>query len=202
MQKRVSRQMLFIYICLLLAVLGMEAGGLQYHLLLIGREMGINATRMGNLVSVQYLAFILIPLLFGGMGDHYGKKKILIGFGLCFSCGCLVLVAAGGFVLSLFGVFMIGAGYSICESTGTSLLSDVFGQNASRYINWSQSCFSVGALVSPLLGQWMCDSLGLNWRFFFLLLMIIYVLLAGYAAFLAYPAPCMWKKYRRNRSSR
>lgn len=188
MQKRVSRQMLFIYICLLLAVLGMEAGGLQYHLLLIGREMGINATRMGNLVSVQYLAFILIPLLFGGMGDHYGKKKILIGFGLCFSCGCLVLVAAGGFVLSLFGVFMIGAGYSICESTGTSLLSDVFGQNASRYINWSQSCFSVGALVSPLLGQWMCDSLGLNWRFFFLLLMIIYVLLAGYAAFLAFPA--------------
>ena len=188
MQKRVSRQMLFIYICLLLAVLGMEAGGLQYHLLLIGREMGINATRMGNLVSVQYLAFILIPLLFGGMGDHYGKKKILIGFGLCFSCGCLVLVAAGGFVLSLFGVFMIGAGYSICESTGTSLLSDVFGQNASRYINWSQSCFSVGALVSPLLGQWMCDSLGLNWRFFFLLLMIIYVLLVGYAAFLAFPA--------------
>ena len=188
MQKRVSRQMLFIYICLLLAVLGMEAGGLQYHLLLIGREMGINATRMGNLVSVQYLAFILIPLLFGGMGDHYGKKKILIGFGLCFSCGCLVLVAAGGFVLSLFGVFMIGAGYSICESTGTSLLSDVFGQNASRYINWSQSCFSVGALVSPLLGQWMCVSLGLNWRFFFLLLMIIYVLLAGYAAFLAFPA--------------
>ena len=82
MQKKVSRRMLFIYICLLLAVLGMEAGGLQYHLLLIGREMGINATRMGNLVSVQYLAFILIPLLFGGMGDRYGKKKILIGFGL------------------------------------------------------------------------------------------------------------------------
>ena len=35
MQKKVSTKMLFIYICLLLAVLGMEAGGLQYHLLLI-----------------------------------------------------------------------------------------------------------------------------------------------------------------------
>lgn len=187
MKKKVSKRMLFIYICLLLTVLGMEAGGLQYHLLLIGREMGISATRMGNLVSVQYLAFILIPLLFGGMGDRYGKKKILIGFGLCFSCGCLVLVVAGGFALSLLGVFLIGAGYSICESTGTSLLSDVFGSNASRYINWSQSCFSVGALVSPLLGQWMCDGLGLNWRAFFLLLLVLYVLLAVYAAFLIFP---------------
>lgn len=187
MQKKVSRRMLFIYICLLLAVLGMEAGGLQYHLLLIGREMGINATRMGNLVSVQYLAFILIPLLFGGMGDRYGKKKILIGFGLCFSCGCLILVVSGGFVPALLGVFLIGAGYSICESTGTSLLADVFGDHASRYINWSQSCFSVGALVSPLLGQWMCDGLGLNWRAFFLLLFAMYVVLAIFAASLAFP---------------
>lgn len=187
MNKKVSRRMLFIYICLLLAVLGMEAGGLQYHLLLISREMDLGATRMGNLVSAQYVAFILIPLLFGGMGDRYGKKKILIGFGLCFSCGCLVLVLAGGFGWSVVGVFLIGAGYSICESTGTSLLSDVYGEEASRYINWSQSCFSIGALVSPLLGQWMCDGLGLNWRGFFLLLLGLYVVLAVYAAFLTFP---------------
>ena len=78
MNNKVSRRMLFIYICLLLAVLGMEAGGLQYHLLLISREMHLGAARMGNLVSAQYVAFILIPLLFGSLGDRYGKKKILI----------------------------------------------------------------------------------------------------------------------------
>ena len=114
-------------------------------------------------------------------------RKILIGFGLCFSMGCLILVVSGDFVPALLGVFLIGAGYSICESTGTSLLADVFGENASRYINWSQSCFSVGALVSPLLGQWMCDGLGLNWRAFFLLLLVIYVVLAVFAGFLAFP---------------
>ena len=63
----------------------------------------------------------------------------------------------------------------------------MFGDHASRYINWSQSCFSVGALVSPLLGQWMCDGLGLNWRAFFLLLFVIYVVLAIFAASLAFP---------------
>ena len=52
----------------------MESGGLQFNLLMISEEFGLTTTQMGNLVSIQYLAFILIPLIFGGCGDKYGKK--------------------------------------------------------------------------------------------------------------------------------
>ena len=150
----------------------MEAGGLQYNLLLIAEELGLSATQMGNLASAQYTAFILIPILFGGLGDCYGKKAVMVLFGISFSVGCLAVILAQGFLLMAGGIFFIGAGYSMCESTGTSLLSDMFHEDSSRYINWSQSCFSSGALLSPLLSQFLCDVAGLDWRVFFVVLTV------------------------------
>lgn len=185
--RKYNPKIIFIYICLLICVLGMEAGALQYNLLLIAKELGLTTAQMGNIVSVQYLAFILIPLLFGGMGDRYGKKMIVILFGLCFSCGCLTIILSNGFLAVLAGVFLMGAGYSMCEGTGTSILTDVFQENASRYINWSQSCFSIGALVSPLFSQFLCDVMNLNWRTFFGILMSIYIGLALWALKIMFP---------------
>lgn len=187
MNKR--RTIIFIYICLLIGILGMEAGGLQYNLLLIGEELGLSTTQMGNLVSAKYLAFITIPLALGGFADKYGKKIILVLFGLCFSLGALAIVVSSGFLLVMAGVFLMGAGYAMCESVGTAALADMYGEDASRYINWSQSCFSIGALLSPVMGQFMGDVMGLNWRVFYHILMISYVLLALWATRMTFPKP-------------
>ena len=89
----------------------MESGGLQFNLLMISEEFGLSTTQMGNLVSIQYLAFILIPLLFGGLGDKYGKKIIIFLFALCFCSGCLAFLLSSGFLLSLAGAFLVGAGF-------------------------------------------------------------------------------------------
>ena len=183
------RTIIFIYICLLIGILGMEAGGLQYNLLLIGAELGLSTTQMGNLVSAKYLAFIVVPLALGGFADKYGKKIILVLFGLCFSLGALAIIMSSGFLLVLAGVFLMGAGYAMCESVGTAALADMYGEDASRYINWSQSCFSIGALLSPVMGQFMGDVMGLNWRVFYHILMISYALLALWATRMTFPKP-------------
>ena len=183
------RTIIFIYICLLIGILGMEAGGLQYNLLLIGEELGLSTTQMGNLVSAKYLAFIVVPLALGGFADKYGKKIILVLFGLCFSLGALAIIMSSGFLLVLAGVFLMGAGYAMCESVGTAALADMYGEDASRYINWSQSCFSIGALLSPVMGQFMGDVMGLNWRVFYHILMISYALLALWATRMTFPKP-------------
>lgn len=180
-------KILYIYICAMIGVLGMEAGGLQYNLLLIAKELGLSATQMGSVGSVQHIAHILIPLLFGGIGDKYGKKIIMILFGFSFSLGCLSIILSNGFLLVAAGIFFVGAGYSMCESTGTSILADMYQEEASKYINWSQSIFSVGALISPFLSQWIVDGLGLNWRIFFAVLMVGYLLLAFWAMTLKFP---------------
>lgn len=183
------RTIIFIYICLLIGILGMEAGGLQYNLLLIGEELGLSTTQMGNLVSAKYLAFITVPLALGGFADKYGKKIILVLFGLCFSLGAFAIIMSSGFLLVLAGVFLMGAGYAMCESVGTAALADMYGEEASRYINWSQSCFSIGALLSPVMGQFMGDVMGLNWRVFYHFLMYSYVLLALWATRMTFPKP-------------
>ena len=183
------RTIIFIYICLLIGILGMEAGGLQYNLLLIGEELGLSATQMGNLVSAKYLAFIVVPLALGGFADKYGKKIILVLFGIVFSLGSLAIIMSSGFLLVLAGVFLMGAGYAMCESVGTAALADMYGEDASRYINWSQSCFSIGALLSPVMGQFMGDVMGLNWRVFYHILMYSYVLLAIWATRMTFPKP-------------
>lgn len=187
MNKR--RTIIFVYICLLIGILGMEAGGLQYNLLLIGEELGLSTTQMGNLVSAKYLAFITIPVALGGFADKYGKKIILVLFGLCFSLGALAIVLSSEFLLVMAGVFLMGAGYAMCESVGTAALADMYGEDASRYINWSQSCFSIGALLSPVMGQFMGDVMGLNWRVFYHILMISYALLALWATRMTFPNP-------------
>ena len=186
-QKVHNPKILFVYICLIIGVLGMEAGGLQYNLLLIAEELGLSVTQMGNLASAQYVAFILIPILFGGLGDRYGKKAVMILFGISFSVGCLAVIVSQGFLLTAAGIFFMGAGYSMCESTGTSLLSDMFHEDSSRYINWSQSCFSTGALLSPLLSQLLCDVAGLSWRVFFSILLVLYAAFALWAMSLRFP---------------
>ena len=183
------RTIIFIYICLLIGILGMEAGGLQYNLLLIGEELGLSTTQMGNLVSAKYLAFITVPLALGGFADKYGKKIILVLFGLCFSLGAFAIIMSSGFLLVLAGVFLMGAGYAMCESVGTAALADMYGEDASRYINWSQSCFSIGALLSPVMGQFMGDVMGLDWRVFYHILMYSYVLLALWATRMTFPKP-------------
>ena len=183
------RTIIFIYICLFIGILGMEAGGLQYNLLLIGEELGLSTTQMGNLVSAKYLAFITVPLALGGFADKYGKKIILVLFGLCFSLGAFAIIMSSGFLLVLAGVFLMGAGYAMCESVGTAALADMYGEEASRYINWSQSCFSIGALLSPVMGQFMGDVMGLNWRVFYHFLMYSYVLLALWATRMTFPKP-------------
>lgn len=184
-----KRNIIFVYICLLIGTLGMEAGGLQYNLLLIGDELGLSTTQMGNVVSAKYLAFITIPLILGGFADKYGKKIILVLFGLCFSLGSLAIIMSSGFLLVLAGVFLMGAGYAMCESVGTAALADMYGEDASKYINWSQSCFSIGALLSPVMGKFMGDVLNLNWRVFYYLLMYSYVLLAIWATRMTFPKP-------------
>ena len=180
---------LFIYICILIGILGMESGGLQFNLLMISEEFGLTTTQMGNLVSIQYLAFILIPLIFGGYGDKYGKKIIIFLFALCFSTGCLAFLLSNGFLLVLAGAFLVGAGFSMCESAGTAVLSDVYKEEAASYINWSQSCFSAGALISPIVCQFANDKFGLGWRIFFSALLAAYVILALMALKMKFPAP-------------
>ena len=69
----------------ILFLLGFEAGGFQISLLKIMEAEGFSSGLSGVLVSGQYGAIIIMPLLVGGFADRRGKRRVLTASCLIFA---------------------------------------------------------------------------------------------------------------------
>jgi len=105
----------------ILFLLGFEAGGFQISLLKIVEAAGLSSSVSGVLVSAQYSAIIIMPLLVGGIADRKGKRKVLTVFSLIFGAGCIAMANFQIFAALLISAFAIGTGYSVCESMVSAL---------------------------------------------------------------------------------
>jgi len=148
-------------------LLGFEAGGFQISLLKIVEMLGLPDSASGVLVSAQYSAIIIMPLLIGGIADRKGKRKVLAVFSLIFGTGCIAMANVKPFVALLFSAFAIGTGYSVCESMVSALLAELYQEKSGKYMNLSQCFFSLGAMVSPQLLDFGSTRLGWNYQSLF-----------------------------------
>ena len=161
--------------------LGVELGSFNLVLYTVSRDFGLETSLMGFLVTAQYFTITVSPLILGFVSDKIGKKKTLLIFMPVFTLGCFIAAASGTLEISPFhlvessvwffiiGVFIIGIGYSACESVGGSALSDTFPGKEGRYINIMQGAFSLGAVASPLFFRWLMDNFNLTWHWVFLI---------------------------------
>ncbi|MEN6339435.1 MAG: MFS transporter [Clostridiaceae bacterium] len=154
---------------LLMFVVGYEMGGFQLALRGISDSFSLSASGAGLLAAAQYVSIIFMPLLFGALSDRAGKKRIIVSFALVFLLGCALTAASRGVVSFAFGVFFIGAGFSVCESAGSAALSDASPESGDRWINLSQGALSLGAVLSPVFTQFGMERFGWSWRSVFLL---------------------------------
>lgn len=152
-----------------LFLLGFEAGGFQISLLKIVEAVGLSAGVSGVLVSAQYGAIIIMPLLIGGIADRKGKRKVLAVFSLIFGIGCIAMANVRPFAALLFSAFAIGTGYSVCESMISALLAELYQEESGKYLNISQCFFSLGAMISPQLLEFGSEHLGWSYQSLFLI---------------------------------
>ena len=157
--------------CALMFFVGFEMGGFQFALRGISAEFSIDSIGSGLLVAAQYASVILMPLLFGNLADRIGKRIVILSFSVVLLLGCLLASLAGGVFVFAAGVFLIGAGYSVCETAGSAALADASPEDGARFVNLSQGALSLGAVVSPILTQLFAKALGSGWRLMFLLCM-------------------------------
>jgi fucose permease len=157
--------------------LGVEAGGYQLVLLNIASDFVLSTTMMGVLVTSQYAAITIAPLAFGWMGDKIGKKTMLLIFMPVFTGGCFLAAFSSTVSVFLIGVFLIGVGYSVCECIGSAVVSDSLPGYESKYLNFMQAMFSIGAVTSPLFFNWLFLRGTFTWRLVFLVSGSGYVLL-------------------------
>ncbi|MDR0718271.1 MAG: MFS transporter [Treponema sp.] len=163
------RRRLFVFAVSGLAFfLGVELGSFNLVLFRIAREFTLNTGIMGILVTFQYMAITAAPVAFGWIADRIGKKTTLLIFMPVFTGGCFISAASGSVIVFVAGVFVLGVGYSVCESVSSSALSDTFPGRENRYMNIMQCSFSLGAVISPLFFRWFLDQLHNSWYWVFI----------------------------------
>lgn len=164
----------FLAACLMLFI-GFEVGGFQFVLSDISREFNTTKIGMGFLAAAQYISVIVMPLFFGRLADKTGKKPMLIGFVIIFISGCAIAALSGSVWIFIIGAFLIGAGYSVCESVSSALITDLYPEKNIRYINICQCMLSVGAVLGPIIVNWGIKSS--SWRTLFFICAAAYLFL-------------------------
>jgi Fucose permease len=117
-----------------------------------------------------------------------GKRIVLLCFCAVFVLGCALAAFSGGVATFVLGAFMIGAGYSVCETAGSAALSDLSPEDGARWVNFSQGALSFGAVISPILTQVCTNAFGSSWRFVFYVCLIGAMLSAGLLLFSQIPS--------------
>ena len=165
-------------LCAVLFFYGFYLGGVQLVISEVSREYGQNAAGMGGLVAAQHVAAVVLPVVLGALADRIGKKPVLCVFAAIFAAGCFLAGLSKSLGVYVIGAVCVGAGYSVCESVSSAVLSELDAEMGARYINLSQAMLSLGAVVSPFLVQWMQKSRHAGWRVPFLICAAAYTLLA------------------------
>lgn len=169
MEKRYNGTLLFALLSVMMFALGLQVGGFNLVIAPVAEEYQLSNTLMGSLATFQYIAIMIAPIVFGGLSDRRGRKNVIVAFSLLFLAGCaftLFIPSVAGFIA---GVFLIGAGASVTWGTISAALGDAFGERASKFINFSFCCYSLGAVVSPQLIAFFTGSLGFDWRICYIL---------------------------------
>jgi fucose permease len=172
-------------------ILGVELGGQQISLLYIANEFDLSHSGMGAIVTVQFLAIVMMPAIFGGICDKVGKKKAILAAVTALALGCALSAAAGSLLLLLVGMFVIGAGYSLCDSFMMAALADNNPSKFSQHANLAQCAFCVGSVLSPIAIDSLIQAGGISHRISFVIAACCLMAIAPFLLFAKFSTSAM-----------
>jgi len=162
-------KLVLFVLCAITFMLGFELGGFQLALMRATDEFGIGGAVIGLPVAAQFVSIGVMPLIFGPISDRVGKKKIMLIFMAIYAAGSLLTWSSASSVQFLISIFILGTGYGVVDCVSVAISSDAFSGNEEKYINFIQSFFCAGAIVSPIVLQNLMDHFAASWRVIFLI---------------------------------
>jgi MFS family permease len=124
------------------------------------RQMGLDPTQIGLLISIQSAGFAVGVVLTGSLADTYPKPRLLMVGSLILGIGFLAFYRTPILALNCPIMFLIGCGTGNYEGVTDAMLIDIHPDQAARHININHAWVTVGktALAIYLL------ILTVNWR--------------------------------------
>ena len=134
----------------------------------IAQSLHADAGSLQWVINAYLLPLSALLLLGGALGDHFGRRRLLIVGTAIFALASLGCALAPNLGLLLVGRLLQGIGAAVLMPNSLAILGQSFsGTSRGRAIGiWAATGAAMGA-AGPVIGGWLID-LG-NWRAIFLL---------------------------------
>ena len=136
----------------------------DYMLGQMKEEVGFSVD-VGNAVTlVPSIMTLLVVFLAGALGDRIGHKRVMVGGGVAFCSGAIVVLLAPSLAVAIFGRALEGIGGASLAIVSLSLLNNRFTEPKGRAAAFGLYAAIVPALtfISPVIGSLLAQSGG--WR--------------------------------------
>ena len=143
---------------------------------ILSEGFNVDLDRIGATLSLSAFGLLLSSLFTGILSERIGKKNIYIFGNLLFSACFLGLYFSTHFNYFTLSYILFGAAWGIIAVSSTAIISDAFHLIRSKMIMRLHTGFLLGCFIAPLLVSGALY-LNINWRYLFLSVSLLNVLL-------------------------
>ncbi len=159
-------------------------GPLSLHLFIpalsaVKEAFGVSTGTAQLTMSLAMLSMAFFTVAYGGLSDRFGRKRVLLGGLVLFSCGAGACVVAADMPMLLAGRILQGAGAGCGVVLARAIARDVYGQDrVAQVIAYLTAAYVLGPMFAPALGGQLTAVFGWRALFVFALAVGLLVILA------------------------
>ncbi len=162
-------------------------GPLSIHLFIpampaVKEAFGVSTGVAQLTLSLAMLSMAFFTVAYGGLSDQFGRKRVLLGGLVLFTCGAASCMAAANMPMLLAGRILQGAGAGCGVVLARAIARDVYGQDrVAQVIAYLTAAYVLGPMVAPPIGGQLTALFG--WRALFVLASAVGLLVIFAVAF-------------------
>jgi DHA1 family bicyclomycin/chloramphenicol resistance-like MFS transporter len=152
-------------------------GPLSLHLFIpamsaVKEDFGVSTGMAQLTMSLAMLSMAFFTVAYGGLSDHFGRKRVLLGGLVLFTCGAAACMVAASMPMLLAGRILQGAGAGCGVVLARAIARDIYGQDrVAQVIAYLTAAYVLGPMFAPPLGGQLTAAFG--WRALFVLASVV-----------------------------
>jgi DHA1 family bicyclomycin/chloramphenicol resistance-like MFS transporter len=146
-------------------------GPLSLHLFIpampaVKEAFGVSTGMAQLTMSLAMLSMAFFTVAYGGLSDRFGRKRVLLGGLVLFTCGAAACMVAADLPMLLAGRILQGAGAGCGVVLARAIARDVYGQErVAQVIAYLTAAYVLGPMFAPMIGGQLTALFG--WRALF-----------------------------------
>ncbi len=146
-------------------------GPLSLHLFIpamsaVKEGFGVSTGMAQLTMSLAMLSMAFFTVAYGGLSDRFGRRRVLLGGLVLFTCGAAACMVAPNMSMLLAGRILQGAGAGCGVVLARAIARDVYGQErVTQVIAYLTAAYVLGPMFAPMIGGQLTTLFG--WRALF-----------------------------------